>query len=507
MTDAPVYGKKSRLSDQDLAEIRRLREEGQTQGGKHCEVRGARELHFPDRERGALEEGNVNMYNRYATSRIWRVIEWFNPSELLKLPIPRKSMEHDQDSDSLFKRWRLRGFLRIAERALPIAHGRIRAFKQINCIDEKTRGNLLHRLGRCEARVAVLQTKDRFVNERVMWLLGGAMLLAVASSPLAILKWLGVSYGWLPTIGIWISSWFGMTLIYLIIAAPLMLFELVSLRGRAFTIISLFWFAFGLFTCVFTLYAILSSPRWSERPWYLILSVSSIVQTFLLVALMGAFEIVQRVTRIAFTTGLRTHAADAIFVDNILSALEVVDLKDTSRPSLLAKNALLKNLEDAAKIVSEGLPQVLRAGDLDTDTWLRNRCNAIAASLRAKKTWVCMPRSDTWKRLQDNLSRCLVDATLGNWDDLESAEQRLVSRQDIKVRVRTVVLGVIEALIPAGIYVGAQLVGFLKPGQLTDYLGFGVFLWAVIVILTALDPRFSEKLEAVQKVLSLRSNK
>jgi hypothetical protein len=37
---------------------------------------------------------------------------------------------------------------------------------------------------------------------------------------------------------------------------------------------------------------------------------------------------------------------------------------------------------------------------------------------------------------------------------------------------------------------------------LSAYLGFGVVIWAIIVILLTLDPRFNEKIEAVQRFIS-----
>jgi hypothetical protein len=70
------------------------------------------------------------------------------------------------------------------------------------------------------------------------------------------------------------------------------------------------------------------------------------------------------------------------------------------------------------------------------------------------------------------------------------------------MRIRTFLLGLFEALLPAALYYSAQLLGYLKPGPWDNYLAPGVTLWAVVVILLTVDSRFSEKFEAVQKVVS-----
>ena len=70
------------------------------------------------------------------------------------------------------------------------------------------------------------------------------------------------------------------------------------------------------------------------------------------------------------------------------------------------------------------------------------------------------------------------------------------------MRIRTFLLGLFEALLPAALYYSAQLLGYLKPGPWDNYLAPGGTLWAVVVILLTVDSRFSEKFEAVQKVVS-----
>jgi hypothetical protein len=152
--------------------------------------------------------------------------------------------------------------------------------------------------------------------------------------PFAILKWFGVWYGWLLFIGFWYLSLLGFCLFVLIILSPLFI---IPLRGRRANNVGTFWVG---------------------------------------------------VRRLA-------NAADSKFVDKILSALEIVHHADGSWTSLSTKNALMRELEEAATIAKQALPRALRTGDGDTDVWLRKRCNEIAASLRAKKTWVCMPKSDT----------------------------------------------------------------------------------------------------------------
>jgi hypothetical protein len=170
--------------------------------------------------------------------------------------------------------------------------------------------------------------------------------------------------------------------------------------------------------------------------------------------------------------------------------------------SLESKNVVMRALETAARIASEQLPRGLRTGDRDTNVWLIHRCNAIAASLRAKKMWVLMPKPDTRDRLEESLVACFVNSLTGDWDGVETAEEPLPVREGIGLRIRRWVLGILEALLPGALYLGAQRLGFLPAGSLSSYLGLGTVIWAVVVILSTLDPKFGEKIDAVHKTSS-----
>jgi hypothetical protein len=398
---------------------------------------------------------------------------------------------------------RARAAWRLVKRVCPIARERVRAFRETKSIGPKTRQDLLRRLIRSEAQVALLQANEARVNLFFQWSFMVATMILFILTPFAVIKFFGASYGFFASVGIFYGSLIGWSAILVVIAGPFYSFRLSSTGGTALSSFWLFWFVFGLFTCGFALYFILLHSHLSQGPWYLILAASSISQTIVYVAGAILASTCGWVAKTAVAARRVTHAADAMFVDKMLRALQIVGLTDRSWLNLNSKNALMRELEGAARIASEGLPRALRTGDPYTDAWLRNRCNEIAASSRAKKTWICMPKSDTRQRLEERLVQCFINAVSGNWDGLETTEPRQLSRQDIKVRIRTFLLGLFEALLPAAAYRGAQVLGFLTPGLLNDYLGFGVVLWAVIATLLALDPRFGEKVEAVQKVASM----
>jgi hypothetical protein len=281
------------------------------------------------------------------------------------------------------------------------------------------------------------------------------------------------------------------------------IFFVSSPAKRVFTFIMLFWFLFGLASCGFVLYLLYFHLGSRPFPWYLVVVVSSIVQFFVYVA--GAaliFLIAYGISRVIGSRRARV-APDALFVDRILAALEIVARTDGSWTHLGSKSELMRALEDAARIAGENLPRALRTADPYTDAWLRSRCDEIAASLRAKKTWVCMPKSDTREQLEQSLTNWFVDAASGNWDYLETAERPHPSRKIAKFSVYNFFLGVFVASLPAAVYRGAQTIELLTPGLLSNYLGFGVVLWAIIAILVGVDPRLGEKVEAVRKLASV----
>jgi len=234
-------------------------------------------------------------------------------------------------------------------------------------------------------------------------------------------------------------------------------------------------------------------------PVFVLILLSAIAQMLIYYFVIALVFLILRSVGVATSSILRKRIPDAIFVDQLLQALETASMPDRLWGELSTRDRLMRQLEEAARIVDEEMPRALRPFDSYTDSWERTRFGEIAASLRAKKQWVCMPKSDTRDRLQEALTTCFVDAAFGRWDGLETAENRPKGRE-ILLRGRIFLQGIIVALSPAALLFVARHLGYFIDEQFSRYLDVSVVLWAVIGILFVIDPRFSEKVEAAQKL-------
>jgi len=175
----------------------------------------------------------------------------------------------------------------------------------------------------------------------------------------------------------------------------------------------------------------------SEPQLLLAIAISSLTQALLMIAgLMAGLVVIVAMMR-AIVAQKEVRASDSLFIDNILRALVIVCRADLSWMQLSSKNELLWELEKAARTISETYPRALTTADPSTGAWLKNRCNGIAASLRAKKMWVCIPKSDTREQLEKSLAKCFFEAVSGNWDSIETAENvKLRAKKSSKGRVQ-----------------------------------------------------------------------
>ena len=419
-------------------------------------------------------------------------------------PAPRRSLD-DQIKylrPRLFH-WpiRIRGrqIRRIAKAARRNAHERVHAFKSIDSIPESVREELTPTLIHAAARAALLTAKQKraanifLVPAIIIFLLAVFILLPYLIARLYAHATSGID--------LWVGSYFVFVAIMVVVGAPLIVFQ--AARNSLANLIGLFWLAFGLFSCGFAAYRLHGVLILPDAPLSYLIIQSALVQSVLYVLGFLLIFVVSRTIERSVSSRLERRIPDAMFVDSILRSVLIVRRSERDWQAFRSKNELMEELERAARLVGEGVPRALLTADAQTDAWLKNHCQEIGAALRAKKSWVCMPKPDTRQQLENKLTACLVDAARGSWDSLERAERKPLSRQELRVRIGKLISGLFVALLPAAIYYLARQSGFLPAGALADYLGFGVVLWAVIALLLTIDSRFGEKIEIFQKIIGL----
>jgi hypothetical protein len=277
-----------------------------------------------------------------------------------------------------------------------------------------------------QTRLAVIEAKKESISEAVLGPAGWLILALIFAAPFGIVFWHSASFGWWALVGIWYASMVVWLLLFFILVGPLFIvvffFKIEGGSGLAILgmILCLLWAVLGLLAYGYTFFYL--EHEFGSRPisWPYLIFLTGLADILIFAILFAAYLILVWIpVTLTASSFLERQIADALFVDHILRAMEISATPKRSWYELSTKNRLMDQLEKAARIASEKIPRALRTLDTHTDSLEQNRFNQVAASLRAKKQWVCTPKWDTRERLQEALTAFFVNAVLGSWDSLE----------------------------------------------------------------------------------------
>jgi hypothetical protein len=147
--------------------------------------------------------------------------------------------------------------------------------------------------------------------------------------------------------------------------------------------------------------------------------------------------------------------------------------------------------------IERDLTRQLRAGDVATNAWLRDRSWQIAAALRDLKKWISTPMWDTRARLIEELSRSLICAASGDWDGLSRSMPEKLTGSQVRIGLLMIARLLLAGALPALALWGLQSTRFRLQGEIYHYAVFGVSLWGLISLLSAFDPTFSTKASTI----------
>jgi hypothetical protein len=149
--------------------------------------------------------------------------------------------------------------------------------------------------------------------------------------------------------------------------------------------------------------------------------------------------------------------------------------------------------------IERDLPRRLRTRDATIDSWLRERVRQIAAVFRSLKQWVSTPKPDTRGKFVEEIAHRLVCAASGDWDGLSKPAPEKLSAPQLRSRVLIVGRVLLAGALP-GLVLWLLYQTRLAPhGDVAQYASVGVFIWAVVSVLSAFDPDFSTKASTVKE--------
>jgi hypothetical protein len=200
---------------------------------------------------------------------------------------------------------------------------------------------------------------------------------------------------------------------------------------------------------------------------------------------------------------LSTSYPAAYVTGRLLSILYALE-KESNRVEPRSEQQILNAIEGIAACIEQDLYHRLRSGDRLTDAWLKDTAIQITTAVRDIKKLVLTPKSGDHELLQQRLHMMLSHAVSRRWGSLERMQPQEISPSQRLGMVKRGLSSVLSAALPAFLLWWIQRTPSLAlEGQTANYATLGVFVWAGVNLLLAIDPLAKEKVAALKDITSL----
>lgn len=189
---------------------------------------------------------------------------------------------------------------------------------------------------------------------------------------------------------------------------------------------------------------------------------------------------------------------DSLVVAALFQAL-MVSARENAWVVVDDKGAVLSALELAAQAVERGLPSTMETRDLTSQAWLKDQCEAIAASVRHLKHWICMPTAETRSQFTSSLAGFLWASASGSWDALRLEGVPRDAGRGMLARVLETGRVMLAGLTPLIIAVLLLRQEVLSGAIATPVLLFTGSL-AFIVLMRLIDPQAADRLSSAREL-------
>ena len=194
---------------------------------------------------------------------------------------------------------------------------------------------------------------------------------------------------------------------------------------------------------------------------------------------------------------VRRHYPLATAIASLAMVLDGDNLRE-------APGAALISLEQAARGISVHLRRLQPTGDGRTDRWLVERANGIAAGVRELKPCLIARGNETEQELVQRVEHDLLATAAGHWLELTWVDPGPALARKRRKAAASVARGVAIAALPFIALLVVESTGVISLGSTeTNQFVLVSTLWAVVSLLTPLDPNLSEKLSVAKESVSM----
>jgi hypothetical protein len=161
-------------------------------------------------------------------------------------------------------------------------------------------------------------------------------------------------------------------------------------------------------------------------------------------------------------------------------------------------------IESIAQAIESCGVWMRRVGDANSAAWIQQQMARVAAGIRDKKKWLALPKPDTREQLLRAMGETFIALANCDWDSLPQQETSLLTRREILrdgvLRLRGVLISI---SIPAALFWTIQYSPFAFKAPVRDYVTGFLLLWVLVVLLSAADPLYQNKVEAFRNMVQI----
>jgi hypothetical protein len=195
---------------------------------------------------------------------------------------------------------------------------------------------------------------------------------------------------------------------------------------------------------------------------------------------------------------------DSIATHRCFTLLVTLQAEGHHWNQLAWRRAIALRIELIAQTIERCGISMRAVGDQSSAVWIQQRMADIAGGVRDKKKWLAIPRRDTHQQLTASIGETFIALANCDWDSLPHYESSSLTRsQKLRIgllRLRGVLLSV---LIPAALFSAVQYSRFHLGPPVRDYVTGFLLLWVLIVLLSAADPLYQNRIEAFRNVVQI----
>jgi hypothetical protein len=247
-----------------------------------------------------------------------------------------------------------------------------------------------------------------------------------------------------------------------------------------------------------------------KQPWHSLLHSSSAKNERVIAyaLLMGASLVTIFIIAIIYisivedlTIGrLRRQYPNVALLDSLLRARRALAAHPVCMSDPSYKSYIAGILEEVAKGIETTLPKAVPLTHSFTRSEFRQRCNQAAAELRLMQMRLALSNENTLVELQRETYDFISAIATGDYGVMPAADLPMDRKSR---RILSVIKNIIVAFIPIVSIIIIRYVGVRFSSAFGNWVVVVALIWAIISILSILDPLYKSKISDLRDVASI----